>query len=276
MLSISHSFLLILVLLVPESLNSRPNFCDPELKCGALKNDACGCVPNKDCPIIMHNVTNFRRVMLNMHNAYRNRVAAGRMLHYVKANNMHVLKYDLELEHMCACRFKKNCNVTHDSCNKTPSYRAGVGQNLYVTGPKIDEIGLVAEEAFKVWFDKERTKLSYNLQLSFSNYDKHTFQHITQWLWWSATSLGCLRLFNTKTLEFYVCCSYGHLRNETSNEEGKGMYEINSEGCKKCPKGKQCIPTSKYPNLCGGGEIEIIPPEVKYNAFSYKFWCLLF
>lgn len=109
------------------------NYCDPELCSGNRKHVACA---NKG--YFSHSCTNDARViglsdydkrlLLHMHNNYRNTIAEGRTPRFQPAVRMGALQWDDELAYLAELN-AMSCEIEHDKCRNTRSYPFA-GQNL--------------------------------------------------------------------------------------------------------------------------------------------------
>lgn len=112
---------------------STVNYCEDKCPGAAgVEHTACKCVHEPPRKIDEENLADFRKLIVDVHNELRNKVASGgeaETNEFIKgASNMRVMNYDLELEYIAKClafKFKEN----HDRCRDKHKGNMA-GQNL--------------------------------------------------------------------------------------------------------------------------------------------------
>ncbi|CAG9841215.1 unnamed protein product [Diabrotica balteata] len=169
-----------------------------------------------------------RRLVLDVHNKLRNKVATGKETRgpQPKASNMKALSYSKELEYIAQCH-TNSCKWGHDKCRKTLQW-GWVGQNLFSRSYKGTTI-----------------TTQYMLNSSIYGCGKE-IGHYTQAVWARTRYVGCGLTFyvDSKGWDvYYLACNYG----EGGNINTWPVYEIGNPAT-KCDG----LPVnSKYPGLCG-------------------------
>lgn len=109
-------------------------YCDPELckfwngtDYNYEEHIACGNNGSlsEDCPegATMVNMSQRRiNLLLDLHNAARNRIALGKIEDYLPAESMPILKWDRELEYIASLNVK-TCKFAHDGCRNTCKFQ---------------------------------------------------------------------------------------------------------------------------------------------------------
>ncbi|CAG9841210.1 unnamed protein product [Diabrotica balteata] len=123
------------------------------------KKEQCGKGPK--CPSNFRQVAltdEMRRLILDHHNALRNKVATGqeKIGNQPPASNMRALSWNKELEYIAQC-WTNNCEYKHDDCRKTEKWGA-VGQNLAIqAGYNFGHKDLdVIKKSINAWYSESK------------------------------------------------------------------------------------------------------------------------
>ncbi|XP_050518011.1 scoloptoxin SSD976 [Diabrotica virgifera virgifera] len=210
------------------------------------KNVSCGAA--SDCKNFkqMSLTDNDRRLVLDLHNKLRNKVALGQEKTgpQPKASNMKALSYSKELEKIAQCH-TNSCKWGHDTCRKTPQW-GWVGQNIMLRSYK----GITITTQFMVnasiygWYS-EVADFNPAWVSSFDSHGKE-IGHYTQEVWANTQYVGCGLTFyvDSKGWDvYYIACNYG----PGGNINTLPVYEQGTPASKCGGLAKN----SKYPGLCG-------------------------
>lgn len=116
------------------------------------KHTACHCDIRGHRQEILDNIVEFRRIMLDEHNRFRELVASGRETRngVTSAADMQALSYSLELEYIARC-FARNSYVgDHDSCRDMVD-GTYAGQNLIGSSVFVETLEEIAGFV-KYWY----------------------------------------------------------------------------------------------------------------------------
>ncbi|KAK5644273.1 hypothetical protein RI129_008118 [Pyrocoelia pectoralis] len=243
-------------------------FCD--LPCGKHENTVCRREVSKECgelsfliAIFIQPCTcsdrcgahfrmlplekNSRKVILDLHNKFRNDVAKGHDIPGTSntlpsATNMNVLTYNREIEFVAQC-YANGCKEwgAHDKCRRTSKFESA-GQNMFAswgTGHYnyMNDTYLISGTT--AWFDEIKDMEPDVTTLVFRG---KVIGHFTQLVWAKTTHLGCARTVfgNGDETGIYLYCNYG----PGGNQLGGAIYKSGATGS-ACTKR-----SSEYPNLC--------------------------
>ncbi|XP_050518613.1 venom allergen 5-like [Diabrotica virgifera virgifera] len=187
-----------------------------------------------------------RRIILDRHNALRNKVATGqeKIGNQPSASNMRALSWSRELEYIAQC-WTNNCQYKHDDCRRTKKW-GGVGQNVAIQSTynfvfkDLDAF----ERSIKAWYSE--VKIFNSSMLPRYESKGETIQHYTQLVWAKTDNVGCAATFykNSTGWNFHlIACNYGPTGNYKYNSVYKQGPPVSD--CGKLPVNK------KYRGLCG-------------------------
>ncbi|KAF5284730.1 hypothetical protein FQR65_LT13432 [Abscondita terminalis] len=212
---------------------------------------------------------NQRQLILNIHNAYRCKVAMGKETRGKQppAKNMRVLTYDRELEFISQC-WANACNgqsLIHDACRRTRKFEH-VGQNLGYINSSANNINITQAilELMGYWYDEVAI---FNNQWVTDTRDRGVkVGHYTQMVWADTHKLGCAAVHYTtnqpdgsKWYELLFVCNYA----PGGNYIGMPVY-------KPGPSGSGCSEKLKQ-NVCGlCGRFMNVTQHEYYQPF-FKF-----
>jgi len=125
---------------LPPNFGVIQKYCQPSL-CSLYNGTHMFQVPHigcnndenfrKECgkkPHLLYMSERRRKLILDMHNLARSRIASGNLPGYKPASHMPILKWDNELEYLATLHVKR-CQFAHDQCRNTERYSFS-GQNI--------------------------------------------------------------------------------------------------------------------------------------------------
>ncbi|KAF6210333.1 hypothetical protein GE061_013437 [Apolygus lucorum] len=238
---IGHETILVLAICV---LEANIDWCSDALKCKGEKNTMCAYYDYKnkgECVDIVDNQTPAgRKKMLDLHNAYRNKMAGGEIKGWPTAADMREMSWDCDIEYV-ALRWTKQCKPGHDSCRRTPKFEY-VGQNYADAGSTAEF--RTSDSSFTGWTDGE-LKLVSDPEGLVASFQGGKWGHLTQVVWADSYKLGCGEIHTVKGKFKYVVivCNFGPGGNYAATK----MY-TKGKPASMCPSGFS--PSKTYPNLC--------------------------
>lgn len=204
------------------------------------------------------NTADKRKMILHLHNQYRNAMAGGEKNGWPAAADMKQMTWDNTLEAV-ALRWAQQCQAGHDDCRRTPEFKI-VGQNYGMLGNSA-----VSPESSVSSFENWVNEISLTNPSIVDKFVGGKWGHFTQVIWATSYKLGCAQVQFTENEQAttwhktVLICNYGPMGNFVDNP----IY-IKGDPCTKCPKGWRCIPGSPYPRLCAvPGETSGIPVSGK-------------
>lgn len=191
-------------------------------------------------------LTNFKSVVVDAHNNYRNQIATGKIPGYKPAVKMATMVWDDELAKIAALNVK-TCKFEHDKCRNTDRYKTA-GQNLasISQSKSSNDIKAVLNKSVQMWFEEyKKANMDYvnNFKVD-SNF--MNIGHFTEIIVDRNVRVGCgvVSFTSGSWKKFNVACNYA-----ASHMPGKPLYTAGA-AASKCTKGKN----SKYPGLCNTSE----------------------
>uniref|UniRef100_A0A0K8T6U2 SCP domain-containing protein n=1 Tax=Lygus hesperus TaxID=30085 RepID=A0A0K8T6U2_LYGHE len=194
-----------------------------------------------------------RKVMLHLHNEYRDKIASGKIKGWPQAANMRQMSWDYFSEAV-ALRWVQQCKPGHDDCRPTQTFH-NVGQNW--GSEAFDTEFPTSNGTFAGWIEEiNSVKRPTSLLKKFRD---GNWRHFTQVIWANSDSLGCgeIHALDGGLKATIVTCNYG----PTGNFMDKKMY-LMGEPCSQCPEGTACKPNSAYPHLCAKPTDDIEPVDI--------------
>ena len=196
--------------------------------------------------MVMDNST--KKLLLHLHNQYRNLVAGGKLKNFPQASNMGIMQWDESLQEAAELHVS-HCTFVHDQCRATPQF-AHSGQNLAYQATSLGwpkNTTAAIERGVKGWFDEwKMAKPSIIKKLTAkANVAYHFTLMVNDW----NNHLGCgmikyMKYENKKLMNaFMLTCNYGY-----TNIVGEAVYR-KGRPCSKCTHG--C--SSEYNALCPPG-----------------------
>uniref|UniRef100_T1IKB7 Cysteine-rich venom protein n=1 Tax=Strigamia maritima TaxID=126957 RepID=T1IKB7_STRMM len=181
-----------------------------------------------------------KKVILDTHNDYRQKIANGSEANFPKAANMMELAWDYELEEI-AQRWANQCDFSLSADRRSFKYPNGAGQSGFGSSAPNDERRDISKTAVTSWFRERQFFKEADID-PFKGTPGYPTRHFSQLIWATTESVGCgYSKFKTDWYQWVLMCNYG----PTGNEEGKNVYE-KGEPCSKCEHG--C--SKRYPSLC--------------------------
>lgn len=221
-----------------------------------------------------------RKLLLEMHNNRRSKVARGQIMNFPKALHMPQYHWNDELAYLAELNVDR-CYYDHDQNHSTKKYR-NAAQNIAMTGDMFayPDKKTNIRKLVNMWFDEYRdTKMTGRKTCFIKTNSNAKIGHFTAMVDDKADQMGCAALnfigLNAQDGRwyywFYIVCnySYGNMyRQQAYVPVGNGQSA--AQGCKR-PKSK------KYPGLCGSTEpVEGVPNMEKKTEYinsrkqSYK------
>lgn len=230
----------------------KTNWCDVQAKyCDGKEHVACepnSLTINEFCSNITYIPldVNLKNLIVDLHNQYRNDIAAGKIPGFPSAKRMGVMQWDETLQflaekHVIKCRFE------HDQCRASPTYPYS-GQNIFyqaTIGIKMDPKKAI-ESGITGWFEewrKARVSVVDSITL-----DQSKVFHFTVMANDRNNRVGCgmiqYRMPEQGMLfdAFMLTCNY-----EYNNILGEPTYSKGGP-CSECPAKSKC--SSEYKALC--------------------------
>lgn len=94
---------------------------------------------------------NQKRLILDLHNSHRNRIAAGKLPGYAPASRMPTLRWNEDLSYVAGLH-ARSCTTENDDCRNTQNFR-NVGQNigLDMIGEPVHNVTAVIKHIVEAW-----------------------------------------------------------------------------------------------------------------------------
>ncbi|KYB26916.1 venom allergen 5 isoform X2 [Tribolium castaneum] len=260
----------------------KARFC--KIYCGEVKHSACECSSRdgrKEVGLL--EVVQFRKLVVGVHNKYRNLVASGKETRggVGAAADMMALSYSLELEFMVRCWGRSRFHGYYDSCRTMLNGREA-GQNI--AGDAWQDFTLeLVEEQIRKWYEQVKD-MKPDIIDSYRPLKAEGIQinHFTAMVWGQADVIGCARIYTEDTVKasfinptFHqsLICDYGItiLRNDTKikgvNIKGRPVY-TKGKPCSMCPAEYKC--NLNWTSLCGESKVPEDPAYVFDSPSSAK------
>lgn len=243
---------------VPE-YNTDELYCDPDL-CRLYNgthfvvHEHIGCNNNGTLSPLCGDADlvdmNQRRInlLLDLHNAARNKIATGKLPGYKSAAAMSVVKWDSELEYLASLNVR-TCRFKHDACRNTDRFSIS-GQNIgymWQTRP-IRSISRRIKFLVGKWFF-EYPDAGQEFIESYKNHPKgKLIGHFTQMVSDRVQRIGCAAIRYTAEpllgYKFLITCNY-----DFANVAWQPVYVV-GKAASNCT-GR---PSGRYPGLCDWDE----------------------
>lgn len=239
----------IAVMLTALSL-SKIDWCEIQGKyCG--EKEHIGCVPNsfpheKSCrnvSVLPMDLTT-KKLLVHLHNHYRNKIAAGKIGKFPEASRMGVMQWDDTLQETAELHVS-HCHFAHDQCRATPQYPYS-GQNIYfqaTVGYEPNSTDAI-ERGLKGWF--EEWKMAKPSIVDRVTTDQTKVFHFTVMVNDRNNYVGC-GMIQYKTKEkagtmdaFMLTCNYQY-----TNIINQPLYQ-KGRHCSNCSSGY----STRYKALC--------------------------
>lgn len=245
--------LLAFLCLVFHVLANEENYCDPSLCDDGLTHTACDHYLEfaQDCgedPEFVILTPHQKRLILDLHNSHRNRLASGRLPGYAPAARMPVLRWNEDLSYVAGLH-ARSCTTENDDCRNTKSFR-NVGQNigLDMVGEPIHNATAVIKHIIEAWFNEYK----HGNQNSMKDLSEETAASMGRFVMMIndlASDIGCalVKFFKDDLFQIYFTCNYS-----SNNRLSQRVYET-GQPCSSCNTGCHRV----YSALCS--------PEEKIN-----------
>ncbi|EEZ99142.2 CRISP/Allergen/PR-1-like Protein [Tribolium castaneum] len=246
------------------------------MSCGKVEHSACKCsrAGGRE-ELDLKNITNFRKLLLDLHNEARNNVASGKETRgeLTSASNMMAVSYSLELEYFARCYMRNRFTGRLEPGNcRVMSNGRKAGQCVIGSKGKQTDLSWV-KKAFEQWmgqiqYIRKRYIDSYSLP-SGGDGENGDFIEI---MWAAVNEIGCARIYakDIKKLKYIMpyetglICNYGITisedQNLSPNEPGRPVFK-RGKPCSECPEFTKC--NKEYTSLCG--EIAPLPTGPAYD-----------
>ncbi|XP_055911139.1 antigen 5 like allergen Cul n 1-like [Eupeodes corollae] len=251
-----------------DELYCKPHLCRSYNGTGYVVRGHIGCHNNGSLSLACGNAQmvdmNQRRInlILDLHNAARNRIAIGMLPGYKPASAMHVVKWDKELEYLASLNVR-TCRFEHDSCRNTDRFSFS-GQNigyLWQTIP-IRAISRRIKLIVGKWFFEYPDAGQEFIEAYTSHPEGKIIGHFTQMVSDRVKRVGCaaIRYTSTETnfeYKFLMTCNY-----DFSNLN-QGRVYASGTPASNCPRRK----SGRYEGLCDWDEDYLDSSEESNEIF---------
>ncbi|CAD7083425.1 unnamed protein product [Hermetia illucens] len=226
------------ILVQVQSSSDYCKLCKHHIACRNHGSFSSSCHPGRK----LINLDDFKDLIIDKHNAYRNKFAKG-ALKFEPAARMATMQWDDELAKLAELNVKR-CKMKHDKCRKTKRFPMA-GQNLSKVwaGGWITAKGAI-KSGINLWFKEYKHAKQSNLdKLRFKG---PTTGHFTVMVNDLNTHVGCALVVQPTSSgsESFFACNYAQ-----TNVIGTQLY-IKGPPASKCIKGAN----EKYPALCDVSE----------------------
>lgn len=239
-----------LVCLVIIVQASDENYCDPTLCEDGLTHTACDHYLEfaQECgedPEFVVLTSAHKKLILDLHNIHRDRIAGGKLPGYAPAARMPVLKWNEDLAYVAGLH-ARSCTTENDGCRNTRIYK-NVGQNIGYdsVGEPIHNTTAVIRRIIESWYGEYKLGNQANIkalnsesQDSMGRFLMMVNDHT------DAVGCECVKFTKDDLYNFFFICNYSsNLRlDEKVYETGTPCTNCNS-GCNRM-----------FPHLCSSDE----------------------
>jgi len=175
-----------------------------------INEKMCGKKKSVKTPTI---TTRLKKIILRLHNAYRNGISKGKYAPHFPKSKKHLpkLKWSPELAKM-AQRGAEQCTFDHDENMMTAKYGI-VGQNLYASSKYSDKLW---NKAIDGWFSERKDFVKQGCKIdSFKTCNKgikKMIGHFTQVIWADTTEIGCGMVYAKHSKKKFSAHSRHHIK----------------------------------------------------------------
>jgi len=153
--------LLLIAVVVVIVRTNEENYCDPSLCDDAITHTACnhylefaqGC---GDDPEIVVMTPSHKKLILDAHNHFRNKIASGKLPGFAPAARMPALRWNEDLAYIAGIH-ARSCTEDNDDCRNTRLFR-NVGQNIGYdyNGEPAHNITAVIKRILDAWYGEHK------------------------------------------------------------------------------------------------------------------------
>ncbi|XP_019548922.2 venom allergen 5-like [Aedes albopictus] len=236
-----------LLLLAAALSRAQEDYCDSSLCDPGVQNIGCGaknelspdCNEGKKIDL----TDEFKKVILEEHNNYRNQVAKGELSWLPSASNMVTMDWDDDLAYLAELNANR-CEFEHDKCHNTKKY-PNSGQNIASWGTTGDsyDVKETLKTMVQEWWDERHFA---NPKLIKKLWGKYKALHFTMLVRANASRVGCgmVQYKKDEYLWVQLICNYSY-----TNMIGTSVYK-DGKPCSDCKSGCD----SKYDGMCNKDE----------------------